>query len=169
VSSLTGTHHPLRVILATIRDKGLCPCPRCLIPKPKLDRVGHLADAKARTNQARSYQSVRGLVEMARNAIYDQGVPINGARVQRLLKPTSSVPTLVSLGLFIQVLLLTISSVPIRFRMRLLRNLVASSIYRECSSSTSCTRSSSGCGRPFSPISFAFSMPRLPAENWWGF
>jgi hypothetical protein len=36
------------------------------------------------------------LVKKAWNAIYEQGVPIGGVYVQQLLKPTSSVPTLVS-------------------------------------------------------------------------
>jgi hypothetical protein len=85
-----------RVLLATIRDKGLCPCPRCLTPKAKLDRVGHVTDAKARTNQARKFQDVSNSVNKARNAIYKRGVPIGGAYVQQLLKPTSTVPTLVS-------------------------------------------------------------------------
>jgi hypothetical protein len=36
------------------------------------------------------------LVKKAQKAIYEQGAPIAGAYVQRLLKPTSSIPTLVS-------------------------------------------------------------------------
>ena len=93
LSSLTAR---FRVLLATIRDKGLCPCPRCLIPKKKLDCVGHIADANIRINQARKYQNIMELVKKARKAIYEQGAPIGGVYVQRLLKPTSSVPTLVS-------------------------------------------------------------------------
>jgi hypothetical protein len=53
-------------------------------------------DAKARTNQARKYQDVSDSVKKARNEIYKHGAPIGGAYVQRLLKPTSTVPTLVS-------------------------------------------------------------------------
>lgn len=83
------------MLLATIRDKGLCPCPRCLVPKARLDRVGHIADAKIRTSQARKYQNIVASVNKARDAIYKEGVPISGAYVQRLLKPTSTVPTLV--------------------------------------------------------------------------
>ena len=84
------------MLLATIRDKGLCPCPRCLVPKSKLDRVGHISDANLRINQAHKYQDVSESVKKARNAIYKQGVPIGGAYVERLLKQTSTVPTLVS-------------------------------------------------------------------------
>jgi len=85
-----------RVLLATIRDKGLCPCPHCLAPKAKLDCVGQISDTKIRTNQAHKYQDISESVNKARDAIYKQGVPIGGVYVQRLLKPTSTVPTLVS-------------------------------------------------------------------------
>jgi len=61
--------------------------------------MGHIADAKIQTNQARKYQDIIDSVNKACNAIYNQGVPIGGAYVQRLLKPISTVPTLVSLYL----------------------------------------------------------------------
>lgn len=32
------------MILATLRDKGNCPCPRCLIPKLNFHRLGFLTD-----------------------------------------------------------------------------------------------------------------------------
>ena len=35
-----------RILLATIRDKGFCPCPRCLVPKTHLDRLGLKLDIK---------------------------------------------------------------------------------------------------------------------------
>lgn len=37
-----------RVLLATIRDFGLCPCPRCLTPKSKLHLMGQARDAAYR-------------------------------------------------------------------------------------------------------------------------
>jgi hypothetical protein len=87
--------HPFnRVLLATIRDKGLCPCPRCLIPKSKLDQTGTKRDSKFRLRHARTYLFNR--VQIARNAIYESAAAVAGAVVNRLLKATSSVPTLVS-------------------------------------------------------------------------
>ena len=71
-----------RALLATIRDKGLCPCPRCLVPKSKLDQTGTKRDSKFRLQNDR--------------AIYDSAAAIAGAAVNRLLKATSSVPPLVS-------------------------------------------------------------------------
>ena len=83
-----------RVLLATIRDQGLCPCPRCLVSKSKTDRVGLVADMKTRIEKARKYPA--DAVNEARKAVYTLGLPIGGAAVERLLKPTSSVPTKVS-------------------------------------------------------------------------
>jgi len=86
-----------RTLLATIRDQGLCPCPRCLVLKSNTDRVGLVADTKTRIEKARKY--LADAVNEARKAIYILGLPIGGAAVERLLKPTSSVPTKVSIHL----------------------------------------------------------------------
>ena len=83
-----------RVLLATIRDKGLCPCPRCLVPKSKLDQTGTKHDIKLRLKNICTY--LFDNVQIARNAIYISGAAIAGTVVNRLLKATSSVPTLVS-------------------------------------------------------------------------
>jgi len=91
---------PFRVLLTTICNKGLCPCLRCLIPKPKMDRMGHLADAKIRNDQACKYLDIKESVKNAWKAIYEQGAPIGGVYVQQLLKPTSTVPMLVSSEFF---------------------------------------------------------------------
>lgn len=83
-----------RVLIATIRDQGLCPCPRCLVPKTKLDQMGSNIDMKNRTEKARKY--LPDNVRNARRAIYKLGMPIGGVAVARSLKETSSVPTSVS-------------------------------------------------------------------------
>lgn len=85
-----------RVLLATIRDQGLCPCPRCLVPKSKLDRLGFSSDTNLRIDQARKYDMES--VNKARKAIYELGKPIGGIDVQGLLKSTSAVPISVSLA-----------------------------------------------------------------------
>jgi hypothetical protein len=45
----------IRVLIATIRDKGLCPCPRCFVLKSEIDKLGQKLDARYRITQARSY------------------------------------------------------------------------------------------------------------------
>jgi hypothetical protein len=84
-----------RVLLATIRDKGICPCPRCLTPKSKMDQTGAKRDSQFREENVRKY--LLDYVCAARDAIYKNAFAIGGAIIDRLLKPTSSVPTLVSL------------------------------------------------------------------------
>lgn len=87
--------HFCRTLLATIRDQGVCPCPCCLVLKSNTDKVGLVADTKTRVENARKY--LADAVNEARSkAIYTLGLPISGAAVERLLKPTSSVPTKVS-------------------------------------------------------------------------
>ena len=83
-----------RILLATIREQGLCPCPRCLVSMSKTDKLGLVADMKTRIEKARKY--LVDVVNEARKAIYTLGLPIGGAAVERLLKPTSSIPMKVS-------------------------------------------------------------------------
>ncbi|TEB23984.1 hypothetical protein FA13DRAFT_1577104, partial [Coprinellus micaceus] len=80
-----------RVLLATIRDKGLCGCPRCLIPKEKFQFMGRVRDLHLRVAQSRTFLWER--VDVARFFIYKRGHGIKSARVEDLLKETSSVPT----------------------------------------------------------------------------
>lgn len=87
-------------MLATIRDQGLCPCPRCLVPKRKLDQLGVHTDMRNRISKACKYN--RETVREARKSIYEFGMAINGSAVQRELKETSAIPTLVSIWHVIQ-------------------------------------------------------------------
>ncbi|KAG6818921.1 hypothetical protein H0H93_000270 [Arthromyces matolae] len=79
--------YPEKILLATIRDKGLCPCPRCLVPKSLLDRLGLARDGTIRTT-LRRFMMER--VVQARRLIYELGQSITGVRVENLLKDTSS-------------------------------------------------------------------------------
>jgi hypothetical protein len=89
------TDHYYRVLLATIRDKGICPCPRCLTPKSQFNRIGYLQDLSQRVKQLRRYFTEK--VTQARNAMFTCGAPIKGDLVESILKPFSLVPTVVSL------------------------------------------------------------------------
>lgn len=82
-----------RVLLATIRDRGLCPCPRCLVPRVDLDKLGHSRDAMRRTVTSRSFDTQR--IGLARGLIYDSGISLSSVKLERLLKPCSLVPTIV--------------------------------------------------------------------------
>jgi hypothetical protein len=84
-----------RVLLATIRDKGLCPCPRCLVSKAKLDRLGFRQDLTIRVDKFRTFMADE--VSIARRAIYELAKPISGSVVEDLLKSFSGVPTMVAI------------------------------------------------------------------------
>jgi hypothetical protein len=82
------------VLLATIRNKGLCPCPRCLVSKSELDRLGLRRDISIRINKFREYAADK--VDIARKAIYNLAKAIHSTVVEDLLKSFSGVPTLAS-------------------------------------------------------------------------
>ena len=82
-----------RVILATIQDKGNCPCPHCLISRSMFHHTGFLRDLAARLLRARTY--LLDKIKLARHAIYMLGQPLKGTTAETILKEQSLVPTLV--------------------------------------------------------------------------
>ena len=87
-----------RVLLATIRNLGSFPCPRCLIPKEKIPEVGTKNDDRRRERDQRvANDNLFSDIKLARTWIYNEGLLVKSAAVERLLSPTSLVPTLVCL------------------------------------------------------------------------
>ncbi|KAI0357196.1 hypothetical protein OH77DRAFT_141434 [Trametes cingulata] len=86
--------YPEKALLATIRDMGNCPCPRCLVAKDAISAVGTPRDMSLRVRKARVDDVDRRYkVNLARSFIYEQGKGIASAAVENLLKPESLVPT----------------------------------------------------------------------------
>jgi 5-carboxymethyl-2-hydroxymuconate isomerase len=73
---------------------GLCPCPRCLIPKALFDCLGLVRDMKSRIANLRVYAMAK--VVEAREFIYGMGNIVDGAKVEDTLGEGSWVPILVS-------------------------------------------------------------------------
>ena len=91
-------NHNSRVLLATIRNLGSFPCPRCLIPKEKIPEVGTKNDDRRRERDRRvANNKLFSDINLARTWIYNEGSLVKSAAVERLLSPTSLVPTLVCL------------------------------------------------------------------------
>ena len=85
-----------RALIATIRNLGGCPCPRCLIPKVKLQGVATEDDIQQRTDLARRDTiERRDKVASARRLIYEEQYVVDTPQVEALLKPESLVPTVV--------------------------------------------------------------------------
>ena len=84
------------MLIATIRDKGGCPCPRCLIKFDEIPLLGTSRDRETREQRMRNdTPEIRALVENARKLIYKDGYVVNSEKVEDLLKPASLVPTTV--------------------------------------------------------------------------
>ena len=64
------------------------------MPKTHLDRMGWILDHLVRIKEVRHYLHEK--VKAARDLVYRLGHTVLGARVDGLLKSTSSVPTVVS-------------------------------------------------------------------------
>ncbi|KIK35393.1 hypothetical protein CY34DRAFT_17054 [Suillus luteus UH-Slu-Lm8-n1] len=84
--------YPEKVLIATIKDMGLCPCPRCLTPKKLFSDLGLLQDMKSRLNNLRTYTMTK--VIEARDFIYRCGNTVDGVKVDHSLGGGSWVPTL---------------------------------------------------------------------------
>ncbi|TFK49657.1 hypothetical protein OE88DRAFT_1632605 [Heliocybe sulcata] len=86
--------YPEKVLIATLRDMGQCPCPRCLVRKDCLQDLGNVEDQAMRTESRRVDSNDRQYkVDQARTLIYGDGYVVNSERVEELLKSESLVPT----------------------------------------------------------------------------
>jgi hypothetical protein len=86
-----------RVLLASIKNRGQCPCPRCLIPKGRMHNMGMSQDRKQRITLKRVDNVQRRFsVENARKLIYESGYAVDSS-VFSFLNAQSLVPTLVSI------------------------------------------------------------------------
>jgi len=85
-----------RIILASIQDKGICPCPQCLVLKSTIRNLGT-------TNDCRLHETLlwsdnpkrRSEISSARRIIYEENYMVNSAAVEKILKQESLVPNLV--------------------------------------------------------------------------
>jgi hypothetical protein len=81
-----------RVLIATIKDMGLCPCPRCLTPKRLFSSLGVARDMRRRVANLQVY--VMTNIVWAREFIYTSGNTVDGAKIDNTLGEGSWVPTL---------------------------------------------------------------------------
>ncbi|KAG8958574.1 hypothetical protein FRC03_009004 [Tulasnella sp. 419] len=85
--------YPEKVLLATIRDMGKCPCPRCLIEKKDIGQLGTEIDMRNRITKARIDDAPRQhRVQMAMQRIYSDRRGVNSTAVEGILQPRSEVP-----------------------------------------------------------------------------
>jgi hypothetical protein len=88
-----------RILIASIRNLGRCPCPRCLIPLDRMAKMGRRRDMTQRQTLARTDDvKRRNRVETARELIYRKNYGISSKAVERLLQEDSLVPTAVCIS-----------------------------------------------------------------------
>ena len=95
LSALTLLH---RVLISGIKFLGKFPCPRCLVQKSDLGKMGMSRDMKRRKHHPRVDTVHRQrLINTAHKFIFTKGAGIDGVRVRNLLDEGSYVPTIVCL------------------------------------------------------------------------
>ncbi|KAG2744431.1 hypothetical protein P692DRAFT_20878210 [Suillus brevipes Sb2] len=83
----------LRVLLATIKFLGGCPCPCCLVKKVDVRKMGMKLDMKNRvTHKCLDDFRRQRSIEEARTLIFKLRVPVSGSRVKAILDKASYVP-----------------------------------------------------------------------------
>ncbi|KAJ3575441.1 hypothetical protein NP233_g1093 [Leucocoprinus birnbaumii] len=82
--------YPEKALLATIRDKGTFPCPRCLVKKDEMDKLGQASDNQTRFAKIQKYLATR--VASARRAIYELGMSFQSMSVCLNLDEVSATP-----------------------------------------------------------------------------
>ncbi|OJA15139.1 hypothetical protein AZE42_07563 [Rhizopogon vesiculosus] len=86
--------YPEKILLACIKFLGACPCPRCLVEKQNIPKMGTKLDMKHRERTRRADDERRRRhVEQARRLIFKEGAGINSEYVKRILNEESLVPT----------------------------------------------------------------------------
>jgi hypothetical protein len=69
-------------------------CPRCLSLKSKITQVGSKMDMRNRVKLERTDTEARSYdIEVARKMLFEKGINISSIKIDRVLGPTSAVPT----------------------------------------------------------------------------
>ena len=76
-------------------------CPRCLSVKSTISQVGSKMDMHIRVKYARIDNDARRFdIEVVRKMLFEKGMNISSIKIDRILGPTSAVPTRVRILLF---------------------------------------------------------------------
>ena len=81
------------MLLAAIRGNGGCPCPRCLVSKADIDKLGYGYDMARWVTKARIF--LADLISNARRLVYNCGFSLASGQVETVLRPLSLTPTIV--------------------------------------------------------------------------
>jgi hypothetical protein len=94
---LKDSYDCYRILVASIRNVGRCPCPRCLIPLVCVQNMGMHRDMMQCMSLARvDNLEWRRRIKAAREIIYLKNYKTDSKAVEDILQQDSLVPTVVS-------------------------------------------------------------------------
>jgi hypothetical protein len=80
--------------MSCIKFLAKCMCPRCESLKSKITQVGSKTDIRNRLKLRRVDNDARQFdVELVRKMLFEKGINITSVKLDRILGPTSTVPT----------------------------------------------------------------------------
>ena len=83
-----------RILITCIKFLAKCMCPRCLARKSKITQVGSKTDMRNRVKLERIDTEARCYdIEVVRKMLFEKGINISSVYIDRVLSPTSAVPT----------------------------------------------------------------------------
>ena len=101
LSNLFQAHFCFRTLISCIKFLAKCMCPRCLSAKSKISEVGSKRDMRNRVKLGRIDSDARRFdIEIVRRMLFEKGINITSVKIDRVLGPTSTVPTRVNIVSF---------------------------------------------------------------------
>ncbi|KAH9834205.1 uncharacterized protein C8Q71DRAFT_797981 [Rhodofomes roseus] len=85
--------YPEKALLACIRFLAQCPCPRCLIKKADILRMGSSSDQQQRQNWRIDGSKLWNIIARVRQWIYRRGYALTSKAITQVLDPMSILPT----------------------------------------------------------------------------
>ena len=101
LTSLIHAHISFRILISCIKFLAKCMCPQCLSVKSTISQVGSKMDMCNRVKYAWiDNDACRFDIEVVRKMLFEKGINISSIKIDRILGPTSAVPTRVRILLF---------------------------------------------------------------------
>jgi hypothetical protein len=83
-----------RMLMTCLKYLSTCPCPRCLLLRSKIHRIGSKSDTRDRLRLIRvDSESRRDAVDSARRLLFEKGVNITSTRIKNILDEESLTAT----------------------------------------------------------------------------
>src|SRR6202789_587719 len=90
------------MLMTCLKYLSTCPCPRCLLPRSKIPRIGSKTDTRDRLKLVRvDSESRRNAVDSARRLLFENGVNITSNRIKIILDEESLTLTRVHFRFFL--------------------------------------------------------------------